>query len=63
MDHWHNWKPLAELTAAELRMLAVNYRAMAATARMPGTPAILLRLAERYDAAAEGRRLRDPPEE
>ena len=60
MDHWRNWKPLAELTAAELRVLALNYRVMAATARMVGTPEILRRLAARYEAMADGRSLRDP---
>jgi hypothetical protein len=44
MDHWRNWKPLAELTAAELRVLALNYRVMAATARMVGAPEILPRM-------------------
>ena len=55
MDHWRNWEPLAELTAAELRVLAINYRAMAATARMAETPETLLRLAARYDAMADAR--------
>jgi hypothetical protein len=50
MDHWRHWKPLTELTAAELRVLAIEYRAMAATARTVGTPEILLRLAGRYEA-------------
>jgi hypothetical protein len=36
-----------------LRVLAINYRAMAATARMAGTPETLLRLAARYDAMAD----------
>ena len=62
MDHWRNWKPLAELTAAELRVLALNYRVMAATARMVGAPEILPRLAARYEAMADGRSLRDPSE-
>ena len=59
MDHWRNWRPLRELTAAELRVLAINYRAMAATARMVGMPQILLRLARRYEAMAEGRKAGD----
>ena len=32
MEHWRKWKPLSELTTAELHVLAVQYRAMAATA-------------------------------
>jgi hypothetical protein len=62
IDHWCNWKPLRELTAAELRVLALNYRVMAATARVVGTPEILRRLAARDEAMADGRSLRDPSE-
>ena len=36
MEHWRNWKPLAELTVAELRVLAISYRAMPATAPVNG---------------------------
>jgi len=40
--------PPSELTAAERRMLAVQYRLMAATAFTVNASAVLIELAERY---------------
>jgi hypothetical protein len=55
MEHWRKWKPLSELTTAELHVLAVQYRAMAATASSAFVMDSLERLAGRYEALAEGR--------
>lgn len=55
MEHWRDWKPLADLTPAELRALAAEYREMAATAREALPVRALGALADRYDAMAERR--------
>ena len=55
MDHWRDWKPLSELTTAELRGLAATYRQMAETAREALPARALRELAERYERIAEGR--------
>jgi len=55
MEHWSSWKPLHTLTATELRVLALNYQALAATASPSSVALALRKLAERYEAMAEGR--------
>jgi hypothetical protein len=59
MEHWRHWKPLCELTVAELRVLAISYRAMAATAATAFVMGSLSRLADRYEAMANGREPHD----
>jgi hypothetical protein len=59
MEHWWHWKPLRELTLAELRVLATNYRAMAATATTALVMGSLVRLADRYEAMANEREPHD----
>ena len=49
------WRPLAGLSAAELRQRAEQYRQMAATARTPEALQGLSKLAERFDALADQR--------
>jgi hypothetical protein len=59
MEHWRHWKPLRELTVAELRVLAISYRAMAATATTAFVKGALSRLADQYEAMANGREPHD----
>jgi hypothetical protein len=47
-----DWKPLADLTAAELRELAVEYRRMASVATQALPARALRELAERYERMA-----------
>jgi len=61
MDHWQNWKPLADLTAAELQALAVVYRRMASTATQPLPVRALRALAERYEKVAREREAQPAP--
>jgi len=49
------WRPLAELSVAELRARAVQYRAMVATATTEQIMAGLRNIAERLDALADQR--------
>ena len=49
------WRPLAELSVAELRAKANQYRAMASTATTKDVRDSLLKLAERFDAMADRR--------
>ena len=46
------WRPLAELSAADLRAKAWDYRRMAATARTAEVMDNLLKLAERFEELA-----------
>jgi hypothetical protein len=55
MEHWRNWKPIDQLTAAELHVLATNYRVMAATASSESVAHMLLRLSDQYKAIREVR--------
>jgi len=49
------WRPLSQLTVAELRAKAAEYRRMAATATTELVMANLLKLAERIDTLADRR--------
>jgi hypothetical protein len=49
------WRPLAELSAADLRAKASDYRRMAATARTAEVMDDLLNLAERFEVLADRR--------
>ncbi len=52
MEHWRRWKPLADLTPAELRALAATYRRMAKTATQALPARALRELADRYEKMA-----------
>jgi hypothetical protein len=54
------WRPLAELSVAELRARAAECRRMAATATTVEARDSLLRLADRYDALADKREREGP---
>jgi hypothetical protein len=51
----YRWRPLAELSATELRARAAQYRLMASTARTAQAVRGLWRLAERFDQLADQR--------
>jgi hypothetical protein len=50
-----SWPPLSNLSAGELRARAVEYRRMAATATTTDVRDSLCRIADRFDARAEGK--------
>ena len=50
-------KPLSKLTATDLCVLAIGFRAMVAADTDAKVSRALTRLAERYEAAADGRRI------
>jgi len=57
MDDWRDWKPLADLTAAELRGLASDYCKMAETATQTFPARALRGLAGRYEKLASEREM------
>jgi hypothetical protein len=53
------WRPIAELSVAELRARAAEYRKTAATATTEAVRDALHRIAQRFDATADEREQRD----
>jgi hypothetical protein len=51
----YRWRPLSDLSVAELRARAAQYRLMASTARTAQAANALRRLAERFDDLANQR--------
>lgn len=49
------WRPLSELSSAELRARAAEYRRMAATARTAAVAQSLHSIADRFEAVADKR--------
>jgi len=54
------WRPLSELSVAELRARAVQYRDMAATATTQEVMLALLKIAARLDAMADEKEHKQP---